>query len=56
MSELKKIHSADIEPRGGFHYLILDGKEAARYHNLETALTDRDLFLGVHRDMEPGSE
>ena len=40
-----KIHSADIEPKGGYHYLIVDGAEAARFDSLQKALAGRELML-----------
>ena len=40
-----KIHSADIEPKGRYHYLIVNGAEAARFDALQKALAGRELML-----------
>jgi hypothetical protein len=40
-----KIHSADIEPKRGYHYLIVNGQEGARFDCLERALAVREVML-----------
>ena len=45
MSEQYKIHSADIEPNGGYHYLVINGQQAARFDALQKALAAREVTL-----------
>ena len=45
MSERYKIHSADIEPNGGYHYLVINGQQAARFDALQKALAAREVTL-----------
>jgi hypothetical protein len=40
-----KVHSADIEPRGGYHYLLINGAEAGRFDSMQKALAAREVFL-----------
>jgi hypothetical protein len=40
-----KIHSADIEPADGYHYLIINGHQAARFDSMHKALAARELML-----------
>jgi hypothetical protein len=40
-----KIHSADIEPNSGYHYLIINGQQAARFDCIQKALTAREVTL-----------
>jgi hypothetical protein len=41
----RKIRSADIEPKNGFHYLLVNGVEAARFDGVAKAVAARDLML-----------
>jgi hypothetical protein len=41
----EKMHSADIEPKHGYHYLIINGQEAARFDSLQKALAAREVTL-----------
>ena len=41
----EKIHSGDIEPRSGYHYLIVNGQAADRFDSIQKALAARDVFL-----------
>jgi hypothetical protein len=45
MSEQYKIQSADIEPNGGYHYLISNGQQAARFDSIQKALAAREVTL-----------
>ena len=45
MSEQYKIQSADIEPNGGYHYLIINGQQAARFDSIQKALAAREVTL-----------
>ena len=49
----EKIHSADIEPRHGHHYLLIDGLEAARFDSLQKAISAREVVLRTHQVEEP---
>ena len=40
-----KIHSCDIQPKGGFHYLLINGAQAGRFDSLQKALAAREVFL-----------
>ena len=40
-----KIHSADIEPKNGFHYLLINGVEAGRFDCMQKALAAREVVL-----------
>jgi hypothetical protein len=40
-----KIHSCDMEPKNGFHYLLINGVQAARFDSLQKALAAREVFL-----------
>jgi hypothetical protein len=37
--------SYDIEPRGGSHYLLENGKPIARFNTLKTAIAAREQFV-----------
>jgi hypothetical protein len=41
----KKVYSADIEPHGGYHYLIVNGQQAARFDSIRKALAAREVTL-----------
>jgi len=41
----EKIHSADIEPNSGYHYLIINGQQAARFDCIQKALAAREVTL-----------
>ena len=43
----EKILSADIEPRHGYHYLLINGLDAARFDSIQKALAAREVFLQV---------
>ena len=45
MSEQYKIHSADIEPNHGYHYLVINGQQAARFDSIQKALAAREVTL-----------
>lgn len=44
MSE-QQIHSADIQPENGFHYLLVNGVEAGRFDSMQKALAAREVVL-----------
>jgi hypothetical protein len=41
----KKVHSADIEPHAGYHHLIVNGQQAARFDSIRNALAAREVTL-----------
>jgi hypothetical protein len=43
MSE--KIHSVDIEPDRGSHYLVINGVKAARFNELQKAMAARQMWI-----------
>ena len=45
MEENKKIFSSDIEPRHGYHYLLINGVEAGRFDSIKKALAARETIL-----------
>ena len=40
-----KIHSADLQPAGESHYLIVNGEPWARFDSIETALQAREELI-----------
>jgi len=48
-----KIHSADIEPKNGSHYLLVNGVEAARFDSIQKALAAREVTLQPSEMEEP---
>jgi hypothetical protein len=40
-----KIHSADVEPRNGSHYVLINGEPWARFDSIETALQAREELI-----------
>jgi hypothetical protein len=40
-----KVHSCDIEPKSGYHYLMINGLEAGRFDSIQKALAVREVFL-----------
>jgi hypothetical protein len=49
----QKIHSADIEPKRGFHYLLINGVEAGRFDSIQKALAAREVTLTPNEKEEP---
>jgi len=45
LMDKEKIRSADIEPRAGYHYLLIDGVEAGRFESIQKALAAREVCL-----------
>ena len=45
LMDKEKIRSADIEPRHGYHYLLINGLDAARFDSIEKALAVREVML-----------
>ena len=45
LMDKEKIRSADIEPRAGYHYLLIDGVEAGRFDSIQNALAAREVCL-----------
>jgi len=45
LMDKEKIRSADIEPRAGYHYLLIDGVEAGRFDSIQKALAAREVCL-----------
>jgi hypothetical protein len=43
--EKNKIRCVDIEPKRGYHYLIVNGQEGARFDCLKRALAAREVML-----------
>ena len=43
----KKVHSCDIEPKRGYHYLLINGVEGARFDSIQKALAAREVMLRV---------
>ena len=41
----QKFRSADIEPKNGFHYLLINGLEAGRFDSIQKALAAREVIL-----------
>ena len=53
MMDKEKIHSADVEPRHGYHYLLINGLEAGRFDLVEKALAAREVALQPNELEEP---
>jgi len=48
-----KIHSCDVKPKDGYHYLLINGAEAARFDSLQKALAARRVMLSENEKESP---
>jgi hypothetical protein len=45
----EKIHSADIEPNTGYHYLIINGQKYYRLDCIQKALSEREVTIQTNK-------